>query len=433
MTTTLVQQKLWNGYTLNAIDRSKSNYHMQLLAIACARFWLLPKVRETQEVLLHRHLAVCNGISDDRSRLIVQYKSEPALGEAAMLSVLSDQIFLEMLQVVGGHLRAGTVLTASGIGDVNELLAAIILTRANDTAIMRSTVHHRVTATWSPLKVSEGLTIEAMFADKPPHRIVDETDFRSTQGSLSRPVPLLHLLESLFSEAEMKSICAALSEHKPRLLSAVLCYNHHLRLDYDPQPADLRCMLQRYAAGLCRARNQGADLIIPLALPLPGAASVDVHSNASFDIGALFVLTSLESTPTNPAQAAGLMSANATVRSLGHETTLFLLLSNSAPGNTDPVSPPVTVHHAGKGKKRKNVLLHRAHCLTEVGRPPCLTPAVLSVLNEMRRSSNLLGGFEEDQLASSAATAETLNARKKAFDPGSLACDDGEKVDERAD
>jgi hypothetical protein len=55
------------------------------------------------------------------------------------------------------------------------------------------------------------------------------------------------------------------------------------------------------------------------------------------------------------------------------------------------------------------------------------------VLNEMRRSSDLLGGFEEEQLTSSAATAETLNARKKAFDPGSLACDDGEKVDERAD
>jgi hypothetical protein len=403
------QRKLLYGYWLSQ-EQDTTKRRLQLFVVACVRLRLLPTARETQAEMVRRHLALCSGISEDRNRLIVQYKSEPIIAEAAMRTVLSDQIFLEMLQEVCSHLRAGTVLTSSGVGDTSELLAAIIMMRANDMAIVRSAVRHRVPSNYA-YKLSEAPTIEAIFTDKHAHEIADEYDFANVQGCLSRPVPLLHLLESLFSEEEFAIIHAALVEHRPRLLAAAVCYNHHQRLCYDPQPADLRGMLQRYAAGLCRGRNQGIDLMIPLALPLPGAKSVDVHSSASYDIGVLAV--------------AGVMCAKATIRSLDPAATLFLLLSANNPSSGVTGSPPPAVFqpgHADTDTGGAYLQLQKAHCLTDAGKPRCITTAMLAVLNKVRGSGDLLGFFEEDQLAGGAAVA-TIAARKRAIDPGSSASD----------
>jgi hypothetical protein len=119
LTANFVQRKLLQDYALSQ-EEDTSKRRLQLCAIACARLWLLPAARETREAMVHRHLALCSGISEDRTRLIVQYKSEPIIAEAAMRTVLSDQIFLEMLQEVSSHLRAGTVLTSSGVGDTGD-------------------------------------------------------------------------------------------------------------------------------------------------------------------------------------------------------------------------------------------------------------------------------------------------------------------------
>jgi hypothetical protein len=183
-------------------------------------------------------------------------------------------------------------------------------------------------------------------------------------------------------------------------------------------------MLQRYAAGLCRRRNQGIDLLIPLALPLPGADSVGVHSSASYDIGVLAVRMSLDVRPPDTAQVADAMCTNATIRSLDPAVTLLLHLSTGTPSREETGSLLTTVFypgHADTDTGRAYLLLQKARCLAEGGKPRCITTDMLTELKQIRSSGDLLGFFEEDQLAGGAAVA-TMAARKQAFDPGSVEC-----------
>jgi hypothetical protein len=133
----------------------------------------------------------------------------------------------------------------------------------------------------------------------------------------------------------------------------------------------------------------------------------------------------------DPSGIVDTIRANSTVGSLECSNCLHLLVSAGEAGSISRDIGPVTVHtrggraRASKGGIEHFVLLQMFHCLTEARKPPCLSSPMLKALNEIRGNSDLLRLFEEDQLANG-APADSMDARKQAFDPGWIECAENE-------
>lgn len=106
-------------------------------ALLCCRYYLESTASWAKDDLIDRHMGTCVNISEDRSKVSVQYPSEPALINAAlswmnqnpkkrfgdMIQFLQDAIFNEQVTQSNG-----------GIGEAGELISQIVICKALDDA-----------------------------------------------------------------------------------------------------------------------------------------------------------------------------------------------------------------------------------------------------------------------------------------------------------
>jgi hypothetical protein len=416
--------------------------NLQLFCVASVLFWLIPAVAATRDVMLKQHMAVCSGISSDRRTLVVGYKSEPALGEAALRSVLSDDIFLDMLQVLRMNLHAGAVQTSGGTGEVGELLASVLLMRTNCVAIAQSAMSTPATEEGSAASsAASGGSKEREESEtaSPVHRRVLRTSacgnalsgatrFRAEEASFSRPVPLLHLLRELLSKTQFTALEEAL-QHS-RLLHGVVCFNHFKKVEHQPMKYDLQRMLGRYMAVLCEANTEGVDIIVPVAMPKPGqkpsqgALVVDIHDATTFDVGALHVQVKVWKNSFSTQSQYNSNRANSTTQDLGDDNILFLIVNLGTGDSSDFAGEAVVVLDRVKTHSQvaaqsysPPAVLQLLHCQEDAGRPPCITEEMHQAMRAIRGSADPLVLWREDQERVDVDN-ETIDAMLQDFDPG---------------
>lgn len=253
-----------------------------VLAILSPRCYLESTSLVAKSNLMKQHMGTCYWVNDDRSSISVRYPSEPALVAGSMLAVnhyfqSPGRTYADLFASFSSLVVAKCILySPSGVGEMGELLAQLVLCQAHDTAVGKFLpvsirfADHAVRTEDKPdeedVPVKGPQSTSQVSAMPTTGEVADE---ETPPALLWRPLPLLAMLSSLFVEQEVKEMRSRLeSDNLSNLCDAMVFSTHFIKIsNYSLRLDELVAFLKRGASAVLANGEAGIDIVVPLMLP----------------------------------------------------------------------------------------------------------------------------------------------------------------------
>eukprot|EP01031_Cornospumella_fuschlensis_P030502 gene30503-36865_t len=401
--------------------------HLATLACRCNLF-VVNHVSKVELVRLF--MASLVYVDDGRSNIEIRYPSEPCLVAGAMLFTQREDTFLQVLSSVEAlYFHKKILVSNGGIGEVGKFLAQVVLLRAFD----RSWMHYVNQNSRCSITRFRSGKVEDMPS-------ASENDYQEKNDEFSpmppafnsvgwRPVPLLVFLQQLFDPRVYRKIYETISSTDfwqedgfNGLERALVFCTHFVYVeDYEVTREDLQGFLERGAAAVCKQREVGVDIIIPVVLPRRRDVPINLSDADTFVLTAILIQVKSDKKAINPSAlltpamdcplARELVEAEVPLLflpwnikgSIASEACAWASVAFSSSGH-----PVVGTMH-GKTRNSQGASQSKVLTLALTGLDcPCLSDAAKSKLRDMREAEQSLAMRLLPKLT--ACTGVTLDA-----------------------